>query len=563
MNSNELKIELENYIKKNNTHYAVTISGDWGVGKTYFIKNLFLEDSKNDHLDKTYIYISLFGIESLDMLKQELFFQREYSSNRSSVEFINNLQNYIHVISNLDIKIKIVDDLFTLKNYRKRKKISLSDIVVIFDDFERHHLNVDDLFGYIDSLLDIQGNKVIILSDENHIDSEQKDVYKKKKEKIVNYTYEYDLDMTLLEKFIENYQFDFSEENNLKETLTNNIDFFYTTMDNSNHKNLRTFSFFLDKINDLLVHKNDFPNYKNVYMNLFEEDKIRKMFNFCICVKKGEKKSIDSESKKEKNQLKKIKYNSQSKIENFFYAFIKYNNLSLIEDVLFEFNLPMIIRFYEYEDADVKAAFKKVLTFGFENYSYSSIKELLAATICLADINVLKNNDIIKVENEIIKLFEKHKKDDKEEFEKNFNKFFSSQIYCYERKKELEDKIKEIEEKVYTKNFNSDVINIWINSGQYESTFDLEIFSLLKEDDVEKIIQKIQKSTNKEIENLIHIFMDIYSDNLDAIQNDYKNLKSLKVKLEKTSYSGIKSVQIDKLLKYIQHAINYYEKYQK
>ena len=83
---------LEEIFRKNeNKGIAIAITGCWGVGKTFFWntflekqtiqeydkkKNFYYYASKLEHIDvfekKKYAYVSLFGIESLDALKNEI-----------------------------------------------------------------------------------------------------------------------------------------------------------------------------------------------------------------------------------------------------------------------------------------------------------------------------------------------------------------------------------------------------------------------------------------------------------------------------------------------------------
>lgn len=52
--------------------YALLISGKWGTGKTFFIKN-YLE--KEPHESIKFIKISLFGIKSVDEIHKKIIFQ--------------------------------------------------------------------------------------------------------------------------------------------------------------------------------------------------------------------------------------------------------------------------------------------------------------------------------------------------------------------------------------------------------------------------------------------------------------------------------------------------------
>ena len=80
----ELIEELKKYIKNDRVNYAVLIDGEWGSGKTYFIKEELIpklnEEIKNngDKPTSEYkkpLYISLYGVDSLDSISAEIYLQ--------------------------------------------------------------------------------------------------------------------------------------------------------------------------------------------------------------------------------------------------------------------------------------------------------------------------------------------------------------------------------------------------------------------------------------------------------------------------------------------------------
>lgn len=77
--------EITNRIKQYlqiETNYAIIISGDYGIGKTYYIKNkLFPEVKKinipNSSKEEKFIpiLISLFGAKSIESIQDAIFFE--------------------------------------------------------------------------------------------------------------------------------------------------------------------------------------------------------------------------------------------------------------------------------------------------------------------------------------------------------------------------------------------------------------------------------------------------------------------------------------------------------
>lgn len=64
--SNEEILELiQHYLVTNIYNYAVLIDGDWGCGKTHFIKYDLIPNIEKSERGKKPIYISLYGIQDM------------------------------------------------------------------------------------------------------------------------------------------------------------------------------------------------------------------------------------------------------------------------------------------------------------------------------------------------------------------------------------------------------------------------------------------------------------------------------------------------------------------
>lgn len=66
----ELKKIVEDYIKTEQTDYALLIKGPWGSGKTHFFKNQLSQLIEGHSLNP--LYISLYGISKLEDLSKTL-----------------------------------------------------------------------------------------------------------------------------------------------------------------------------------------------------------------------------------------------------------------------------------------------------------------------------------------------------------------------------------------------------------------------------------------------------------------------------------------------------------
>jgi len=61
---------VKEYLESINTNYAIMISGEWGCGKTYFIKDKVFELIKGN--SQYPIYISLTGVDSEKSIEEKI-----------------------------------------------------------------------------------------------------------------------------------------------------------------------------------------------------------------------------------------------------------------------------------------------------------------------------------------------------------------------------------------------------------------------------------------------------------------------------------------------------------
>ena len=155
------------YIDENMSDYAVMINGAWGSGKTYFVKNELIPELEQD---KPVIYISLFGIKTIDDLVNVISLhilniysnertQKKANLNGNSSGQINsrNISSTSKVATNLmgliSKGLKLVpkgEDTKAFVVELQRNSIKFSHYVFIFDDFERSIIDEIELLGFFD-----------------------------------------------------------------------------------------------------------------------------------------------------------------------------------------------------------------------------------------------------------------------------------------------------------------------------------------------------------------------------------------------------------------------------
>ena len=158
---------------KNKNLKVLAITGDWGVGKTYFWKNDIFKNIPEEDKKEYYSYVSLFNIETINDLKIKLYYESEpmvkKDSNIAKLSYIDTINKSIEVI-------------------QKLQKVKIDNYLICFDDIERKSdkLDLKTFLGYVSELkeLDNSNNKIVIIFNNNEIEGENKDILNKYKEKV-------------------------------------------------------------------------------------------------------------------------------------------------------------------------------------------------------------------------------------------------------------------------------------------------------------------------------------------------------------------------------------------
>lgn len=177
--------ELENRLNNEfpNVYKCILISGDWGIGKTYFLKNVFLKE-------REYIYISLFGSSSIEAIKTEI-----YSKLNKKCNMIGKIKKVLYRADGNNIGLGPISLPITYWetdiNEAIGKNIRDKVLTVVIDDIERKskEINIEDILGTIETLSEIDNINVILVANENKIEEYDKNKFLNFKEKIIQKTY--------------------------------------------------------------------------------------------------------------------------------------------------------------------------------------------------------------------------------------------------------------------------------------------------------------------------------------------------------------------------------------
>lgn len=178
--TNEAARFLDYYLDASvESEYAVMLSAPWGAGKTHFIKS-YLDARAAGLTPKEqpgYLYASLYGVASVGAIHDQFFAQAHpYLSSKASRIIGSALSGAIEKFGGMKRTDQLARDML----------LKLDRNILVIDDLERCSMKVPDILGFINSFVEHEKLKVIILANEEEISG--KEDYERQKEKLVGKT---------------------------------------------------------------------------------------------------------------------------------------------------------------------------------------------------------------------------------------------------------------------------------------------------------------------------------------------------------------------------------------
>lgn len=169
----ELKRIIEDYVKKEQTDYAILIKGSWGSGKTHFFKNQLSRVIESCSFKP--LYISLYGISKLEDLSKTIILAMFPSLQKKPVEkLVSGVGIVSSALSTISIAGFSLDLGKLLKDFDVSKWIAVGkDKVLCFDDLERAKLDIGQILGFINNFVEHDNIKTILIANEEEIINNQ------------------------------------------------------------------------------------------------------------------------------------------------------------------------------------------------------------------------------------------------------------------------------------------------------------------------------------------------------------------------------------------------------
>ena len=226
MTYNELNAFILNYLKNDITGRAIMLTGEWGSGKSYYIKNT-LKPFLATYKHKCAV-VSLYGLTDVSEISKAIYVELRTIKKATESEVGNTAKVVGKIVGKTLINglvSKIGFDIGNISEDDFQKvydSIDLSEKLIILEDVERTHIDMVVLLGYINNMCENDGVKVLLVTNENelihtyteiteegnHIEryTEKTAAYKRAKEKTVGDTIKFECDYpTTIQQIIKSF----------------------------------------------------------------------------------------------------------------------------------------------------------------------------------------------------------------------------------------------------------------------------------------------------------------------------------------------------------------------
>ncbi|MBQ7761636.1 MAG: hypothetical protein IJ400_06235 [Clostridia bacterium] len=201
MDNLELNKYIYNYLTNDKTNSAIMLTADWGTGKSYYVKNElvpYIESNKG-----SCIVVSLYGLDSVKEISKSIYLEMRAKKLKKKTEAISAGAILAKTVLKGVTSYFGIDMSVSEKDLQKLyESINLSNKLIVLEDIERSKIDIVELLGYINSLVEQDSVKVLLVANENEIkNNSEENEYSRIKEKTISDTIQFSCDF---DKAIEN-----------------------------------------------------------------------------------------------------------------------------------------------------------------------------------------------------------------------------------------------------------------------------------------------------------------------------------------------------------------------
>ncbi len=243
---------ISDYVLSDSSEGAIMINGDWGIGKSYYWRNIIvpeLEKHENPSTGKKYkcLYVSLNGISKPEDIFNQIVISKLPWTKSKAAKIASSLGA---IMFNAAGKIPFVNQKAgehstdTFKSFKIDDFLNFKNNIICFDDLERigNECSNEDILGFINTnFIETNQVKVIFIANESEIDKKS---YGRIKEKTISRTLNFPKTLTPIEEIFKRYL----TAPKYYQFLTQHREYITEIIDEYEQRNLRTIIFAFDII---------------------------------------------------------------------------------------------------------------------------------------------------------------------------------------------------------------------------------------------------------------------------------------------------------------------------
>ena len=590
MSYDEMNKFVINYLENDISGRAIMLTGDWGAGKSYYVKNClkpFLEEESNHRC----IIVSLYGLCDTSEISKAIYMElrtikksptTEVGNTAKAVGKIIGKTIFNGLVSKIGFDIANISDEDLEKIY---KSVDLTGNLIVLEDIERTKIDIIELLGFVNNMCENDGVKLLFVTNEDEILSYSEKIdkngkrlkeytesawnYLRAKEKTVGDTvYFVNEHNETISQIISSFGFELNKYNNEEDIESIRFLFFALKC-----YNLRAFIYGCQKIKEILA----FLYNNNLCANKEIEDKI-----FFGCIAFTLRKSKNSDLRFEENSYLSgsLGFNEQYPLFHFCYEYITFQMLSIDEirkEIAYyleykkngkwnsgqDTDLRIIKEFYNRTESEVIKAVanipKKIKNGDIPYCDYGVLVNYLVAIKYEASVEC----NIDEIEKEILSSL---RKSENIYFESMFSSGY--ELHTQEANNafiDLKQKMKDAVQKTFPY-FPTNVVEYYKqNKRQLQENIGSDGFA--RNLDLQRFIELLKECTSEQINTIRIMFIELYrGQHGNCLEDDVQAIKTLKKEIQMlenySEYDKIQKMQIRWFLENLDDFINAFDKTQ-
>lgn len=172
----QLNEYIKHYLEDDQTKSAIMLTGPWGSGKSYYIKNSLMPflnedgDRQKKHKKNKCICVSLYGLQTIQDISKAIYLELRFKKAYKHKEFFATAKAMAKTVAAgamgyFGVGLNISDsDLSSIYS-----SVDLTGKLIILEDIERTNIDISQFLGFVNNLTEHDGVKVLLVANEEEI----------------------------------------------------------------------------------------------------------------------------------------------------------------------------------------------------------------------------------------------------------------------------------------------------------------------------------------------------------------------------------------------------------